>query len=89
MPAAYQEDFHEEAMLTLAPCLIYHGEEVKTEIPHEVLDPPTFLTECTTEEEIKSCLLSSSGTEHTSVVIPLQLTLLPSEDVSYIKFVHQ
>jgi hypothetical protein len=88
VPAAQQEDFHEEPMLTFFPCLIHHG-EVKTEIPQDVQGPPALLTERTNEEEMEGCLFSASGTEHTSVVIPLQLTLLPSENVSHIKSVYQ
>jgi hypothetical protein len=61
VPATRQEDFHEEPMLTLFPCLIHHGEEAKAEIPQDVQGPPALLTERTTEEEMECCILLASG----------------------------
>jgi hypothetical protein len=84
VPVAKQEDFHEKTMLAIFPCLIHHGEEVQTEIPQDVEGPPVLLTKRAPEEEVKGCLLSASRAEHTSVVIPLQLTLFPSENVPHI-----
>jgi hypothetical protein len=71
VPTSKQKYFHEESLMEVFLCLIYHGEETKVEIPLDVQRSPALLAKRAAEEEMKSCFLYTPTAKHTSVVVPL------------------